>query len=181
MHRVALILIPLAALLTGCNTDAFSGQAPNPYVGAWWQCPPVKSNATGLQHGKKCAQDADCMYGKCVFGSPIAAYDKAIGICTKNNNCAAAAADPDDTSVCSTDSDGTNNFEVIFEKTKTSGNTQRSSATPGGLMKMCGLLCKSDATCTAWNPELPHCGKTNHTYKSVSLGVNGICIKSADQ
>ena len=130
-------------------------------------------NPGGLPHGKKCAQDSDCLYSRCVKGGFLTSYDDTISYCTKNNACAGGASQ--ETAPCGVDN-GTPagaTFYVAFEKSKSGGNPKRTSASP---YKVCAYQCKSDADCAAWNPEMPDCIKASTDY--ISVGVNGVCGKN---
>lgn len=143
-----------------------------PTADKWWVCPPSPVNAGGKLHGQSCTQDSDCLYGMCMFGLPLAAYDKTIGICSKNCGyqgskdaiCASEEGNPvaSDTYYCT------------IEKTIQSGNTLRDTSKPGPF-KMCGHGCKTDDDCKAWNPDLPTCTKVSTP--ALSTNPNGVCIR----
>lgn len=128
-------------------------------TGSWWVCPATKA-ATGLEHGQKCTQDSDCLYGHCVDGGFLTGYTAGIKYCTKNNNCGTAEA------TCAIDGD----FVSMFERSKSGGNTSRTNDEPH---KVCAKACSTDAECAAWNPEMPDCIKNSTDF--VSVGVNGGC------
>ncbi len=158
-------LFVAGALATGCSTDALNPQA-DPYVGAWWECPPVKSNPTGLEHGKACTTDAECMYGKCMKGTFVTGYDASKGgICTKNSGCAKKSGGNGDTVSCATDNSSKMSYYTSFEKSKTYPNPKRTSSDP---YSFCLPKCTSDKECVAWNPNTPHCIKSSTTYISVN-------------
>ncbi len=163
-HRNTNALISLLAALAlfGCSSDGLGGDT-NTRTGKWWQCPPVKG--AGLEHGKKCTTDADCMYGHCFVGGFLTGYNDAIKFCTKNNNC--TGGDSNVTASCS--SDGA--FAPAFEKTASGGNPKRTSPEP---YKVCGRTCTSDAECQAWNAEMPDCIKNSTDYVSLGKGVCGL-------
>ncbi|HAN30391.1 MAG TPA: hypothetical protein DCQ06_02225 [Myxococcales bacterium] len=117
--------------------------------------------ANGLEHGQKCTQDSDCMYGHCFDGGFLTAYTSGIKFCTKNNNCGSGDSVP-----CSVDG----GFASAFEKSISGGNTARTSAEP---FKVCAKICKSNSDCEQWNPELPDCIKNSTDY--VSVGTQGVC------
>lgn len=140
----------------------------------WWNCPPTKQ-ASGALHGKACTKDQECLYGHCMFGHPMAAYDPAIGFCAKNckytgggkaTNCAEENVTPEP------------KFECVFEKTQNSGNDKRakSQVANGLVFAACMKFCKSDAECIQWNPDLPNC--TNQSTKYISLGANKVCVRN---
>lgn len=164
-----LALAAALCLTSGCSSD-------DPFTNTdtrttpWWSCPPVVSNATGLDHGKKCASSAECKYGQCVFGSFIVGYDATKGLCTKNSNCAAKVDGNGATVPCAVDNTATAVYYTTIEKTVGGGNTDRTNPEPH---KICTVGCKSDKECVAWNPDTPHCIKTST--KHVSVGTSGAC------
>ncbi len=149
----------LLLTLPGCSSSALGGGDTNTRTGPWWVCPPVKGS--GLEHGKKCAQDSDCMYGHCFDSGFLAGYVSGIKFCTKNNNCTGG-----DAAVCSTDGA----FASAFEKSTSGGNGKRTSPEP---YKVCAKTCSSDSDCAAWNIEMPDCIKNSTDY--VSVGTTGVC------
>lgn len=140
----------------------------------WWQCPPERTAGSGL-HGEACTSDADCWYGHCLFGSPFAGYDPAIGICTKN--CGFGGPGTGVTECVKDDGNGVV-FTCNFEKTKQSGNDKIAADQPD-VFKACLRSCKADADCVAWNPALPNCAKSSDKY--LSLNPNGVCVKQIPQ
>lgn len=140
----------------------------------WWQCPPDRTNGDGL-HGQACTSDADCWYGHCLFGSPFAGYDPAVGICTKN--CGFGGPGTGFTECVKDDGNGVV-FTCNFEKTKQSGNDKIADGQPD-VFKACLRSCKSDADCLSWNPALPTCAKSSDKY--LSLNPNGVCVKQITQ
>lgn len=139
----------------------------------WWNCAPTKQ-VSGALHGKKCAKDEDCLYGHCMFGHPMAAYDPAIGFCAKNCKYTGGG----EFTSCSKEN-GINDpkFECGFEKTKNSGNDKRNEAqvAPALVFAACLKHCQSSADCVAWNPDLPDC--TNQSTKYISVGANKVCVR----
>ena len=166
-RRTALLLLAALAF-AGCQTIA-SGGSTDTRTGPWWQCPPTK-NATGLEHGKPCDTAADCAYGHCLAGSFLVGYDPTVRFCTKNNACSTTGSDL--TAPCSVDDNQGVTFTAAFEKTRSGGNTARTSAEP---VKLCGKSCKNDGDCSAWNAQMPHCIKNSTMY--VSAGAVGVCGK----
>ncbi len=138
-----------------------------PCVGAqsWASCPPAIAVPGGKLHGQACSQDADCLYGMCMFGLPIAGYDKSVGVCSKNCGMSGGQA------ACSQDGDG--GYACVYEKSQGSGNAKRDPIQAA--FKMCGRTCKTDSDCMAWNPDLPTCAKSSTA--SVSVGPTGVCIR----
>jgi hypothetical protein len=130
---------------------------------ASFECPIKPLNPAGLEHGKACTQDSECMYGNCYFGPPAAGYDPKVGVCTKN--CACAGKD----APCSTD--GVDKYTCAFERTANDGNPKRTPA--NGIHKMCLRICKSDDDCLAWNPALPHCINSDTPF--MKYGVMKYC------
>ena len=171
MSRIALfVTAALIALSSACTSSDGTINNDDTRNTAWWNCPPVVSNAQGLLHGKKCATNADCKFGQCVFGSFIVGYDATKGICTKNSNCAAKEGGNGDTVPCANDNTSSEAFYTTIEKTSSGGNDKRTNPEPH---KICTLGCKDDKTCTAWNPDTPHCIKNSTKY--VSVGTHGAC------
>ena len=149
------MLIITFGWMAGCEVVADAARS-----GPWWQCPPVKA-AAGLEHGQKCTQDSDCLYGHCFDGGFLTGYTPGIKFCTKNNNCGSGDSVP-----CNVDGA----YVSAFEKSTNGGNTARTSSEP---FKVCGKMCKSDSECAAWNPEMPDC--INNSTKYVSVGTQGVC------
>lgn len=135
----------------------------------WWGCAPVPGT-TGALHGQKCEKDADCLYGFCFFGSPLAGYDKAIGICTKNCGYSGGAY-----TTCTKEDTVVDKYYCTIEKTAQVGNPKQDTKQPGPF-KMCGHGCKTDADCAAWNADLPNCLKNSTKY--LSTNPNGVCAKA---
>ncbi len=155
----------------GPKTDAADAAGPQD-VGADvaksdpFQCPVETANPALGKHGVKCTQNSDCMYGSCVFGSPLSGYDSTIGFCTKNCGCTGTAA------VCSTDDiDMNTTFKCVMEKTALGGNPKRDGSKP--VTKMCARACQKDDECVAWNPELPNCMTFSNDYVSIPSGICG--------
>jgi hypothetical protein len=138
----------------------------------WWDCPPEKLHPTGALHGKKCDKNADCLYGRCVVGSPLAAYDSTIKFCTKNNGCGTG-----NLVSCNTENGNGHIFYSVFERSVSGGNPKRDPKKD--VHKFCAKNCKSNTDCVKWNPELPHCMKT--TNKFISFGTNAVCGVDPDQ
>ena len=139
----------------------------------WWACPPVKK-ASGLEHGKACTKDEDCLYSQCVTGGPLTGYDDTIKYCTKNNAC--AGGESATSAPCGAD-DGQPAgvvYKTVFEKTKSGGNPKRDGKTPP--LKVCARTCKTDADCLSWNSQLPDC--IINSTKYVSVGTQGVCGKN---
>lgn len=157
----------IAAGLSGCETVTGSGGTTNTRTGAWWVCPPVKTDGLAL-HGKPCDSNADCAYGHCIAGSFLVGYDASIKICTKNNAC--VGGESNTTAPCSYDNGGGVTFVSAFEKSKSGGNLQRTSAEPA---KICAKSCASDADCSSWNAQTPDCIKNSTDL--VSIGTQGVC------
>ena len=162
------VLVPDIALPT-CDP----GAAP---ADQWWNCPPKKA-AAGELHGKKCAKDEECLYGRCMFGLPHAGYDKAVGMCTKNCGFPSGGM----TTACESDNAGGVSYKCTFEGThpKAGGkNEKRDEAQVPfqRVYKVCLRVCKTDADCAAWNPELPTCLKSSTNY--IKVGTEGVCIKN---
>ncbi|MCO4761135.1 MAG: hypothetical protein KC502_06495 [Myxococcales bacterium] len=162
-HRLFLpiCLLVVAVGTLGCSTDS-SSSAANTRTGPWWVCPPVKG--PGLEHGRKCATNADCMYGHCFDSGFLAGYVPGIKFCTKNNGC--TGGDSSSSAACSTDGA----FASAFEKSTSGGNAKRTSPEP---YKVCAKTCASDAECANWNIEMPDCIKSSTDY--VSMGTKGVC------
>ncbi len=160
----------------GGGTDTGGSTACKPGMtgeAKWFNCPPNPDHPGGKLHGQACATDDECLYGICLFGLPLAAYDKSIGICSKNcgfqgtntyTSCSTEDANPG----------GTDAYYCTMERTATVGNTMRDTSKPG-LFKMCGHNCKSDADCKAWNPDLPTCAKSST--QALSTNPNGVCVR----
>lgn len=150
----------------GSAIDTLAQQDP------WWQCPP-KLTPGGAHHGKKCTQDSDCLYGRCMKGGFLTSYDDAVSYCTKNNACTGAGSG--ETAPCGVDSGAPSGvqYAVAFEKSKSGGNPKRTSVS---VYKVCARQCKSDAECAEWNPEMPDCILASTDY--VSVGVYGVCGKN---
>jgi hypothetical protein len=164
----------LALLQWGCSSDGSLGigggdEPVDTKVGPWWVCPPVKG--AGLEHGKKCSSDAECMYGHCLAGSFLVNYSANIKFCSKNNNCAAKAGGSGASVDCSADNSSSAKFKSTFEVSKTGGNTSRTGAE---VQKLCARDCTSDADCIAWNPEMPNC--TGSVSKLISTGAK-VCAR----
>ncbi|MSP91584.1 MAG: hypothetical protein EXR79_07250 [Myxococcales bacterium] len=162
------VLVPDIALPT-CDP----GAAP---ADQWWNCAPKKAAAAG-PHGKKCAKDEDCAYGRCMFGLPHAGYDKAIGICTKNCGYPSGGM----MTACESDNAAGATYKCTFEGThpKAGGkNEKRDEAQVPfqRVYKACLRVCKADSDCAAWNAELPTCLKTSTNY--IKVGTEGVCIKN---
>lgn len=141
-------------------------------IDPWWSCPPVK-RTTGAAHGKPCKVHDDCLYGNCVKGGHLTGYDDSISYCSKNNACTGGGSLQ--TAPCGSD-DGAPagvTYKSAFEKSKSSGNTKRTSKAP---IKVCARTCKSDSECQGWNPEMPDCITASTKY--ISLGTQGICGKN---
>ncbi len=134
----------------------------------WWTCPPVKG--TGLDHGKKCTKHEECLYGYCMKGGHLTGYDDSISYCTKNNGCTGG-----DAATCAYDDNSPSGvtYKSAFEKSKSGGNTKRTSDQP---VKVCARACKSDSECKQWNADLPDCIKNSTKY--VSIGTQGVCGKN---
>ncbi|MBI5608941.1 MAG: hypothetical protein HY902_08660 [Deltaproteobacteria bacterium] len=139
----------------------------------WFNCPPKPEFPGGKLHGQSCTKDDECLYGICLFGLPLAAYDKAIGICSKNCGFQGTNAHTG----CSTEDanpSGTDAYYCTMERTAAVGNTMRDTSKPA-LFKMCGHNCKSDADCKTWNPDLPTCAKSST--QALSTNPNGVCVR----
>jgi hypothetical protein len=160
------LALALAAALgaSACATDG--PDAGSTRTGPWWSCPPVKG--PGAEHGRACASAADCAYGHCVAGSFLVGYDPSVSICTKNNACTGPGSF--ESAPCSADDGDGVTYVSAFEKTKSGGNPQRTSAEPA---KICARSCTSDATCAAWNPQTPHCITASTAL--ISIGTQGVC------
>jgi hypothetical protein len=135
---------------------------------------PIKAPVPGGKIGTVCTKDEDCKWGSCYFGPPLAGYDKAIGICAKSCSCAGGDANMnscyyDDTK------DLTESYKCVMEKTGGAGNKLFVGPDP---IKMCAKVCKTDADCITWNPEMPNCinGSTNE----LSSGA-AVCGKALPQ
>lgn len=159
----------------GAAKDTSLASSCKPGLGAldrWWLCPPETAHPDKALHGQKCQTDADCLYGLCLFGLPLAGYDKAIGICSKN-----CGFDGGKLAPCALE-DGNpvagDAYYCTIEKTVQSGNTLQDASLPGPF-KMCAHGCKSDADCKAWNPDLPTCLKQSTPH--LSTNPNGICAR----
>ncbi len=153
----------------GAGFDGSSAGVDAGPIDPWWSCPPVKK-ASGAEHGKACTSHADCLYGNCVKGGHLAGYDDSISYCSKNNACTGGTSSL--TTPCGTDDGAPNGvtYKSVFEKSKSGGNTKRTSAAP---VKVCGRVCKSSAECASWNPKMPDCMTSSTDY--VSLGTQGVC------
>lgn len=154
----------------GVTTGTDSAETPDTSGPAdpWCDCPPVKKNPGGLEHGKKCDKHEDCLYGYCMEGGHLTGYDSGVKYCTKNNACGTGG----DATQCETDG----KFKAAFEKTKESGNDKFAGLRCGKVVKLCARQCNSDADCATWNPELPDCIKSSTKY--ISMGVIGVCVKN---
>lgn len=134
-----------------------------------FECPPDQPQGNGGgKHGQTCVKDSDCLYGACVFNAPLAGYDKTIGFCTKNCAC------PSPLAVCSKEDGGGVAYTCTKELTITGGNPKRVAGAPP--QQMCARTCKTDAECSAWNPEMPDCIKNSTKY--ISVGTTGACGKN---
>lgn len=154
--------------------DAIVAQACKPTMTSeekWFNCLPTPVNAGAKLHGESCAVDADCLYGVCMFGLPLAGYDKAIGICTKN--CGFSLA-PSKNIPCDAEDPSGNKFKCVMEKTQKIGNTMRDLSKPD-LFKACARTCVTDNDCKAYNPDLPTCSKSSTA--QLSTPAVGVCIK----
>jgi hypothetical protein len=159
----------------GSAKDTTLAASCKPGLGAldrWWLCPPETSHPGKALHGQPCQADADCLYGLCLFGLPLAGYDKSIGICSKN-----CGFDGGKLAPCALE-DGNpvagDAYYCTIEKTVQSGNSLQDTGLPGPF-KMCAHGCKTDADCKAWNPALPTCLKQSTPH--LSTNPNGICAR----
>ncbi|MBM4346050.1 MAG: hypothetical protein FJ100_21965 [Deltaproteobacteria bacterium] len=138
----------------------------------WFNCEP-KPGAGGKLHGEACTKDDECLYGHCMFGLPVANYDKSIGVCTKNCGYVGGGS-----KFIPCDSEAGNpagaTYYCTFEKTKASGNTMRDTSLPN-VFKVCSRGCKTDADCSKLNPALPTCLKNSTS--ALSTNPNGVCVK----
>ncbi|HAN31373.1 MAG TPA: hypothetical protein DCQ06_07230 [Myxococcales bacterium] len=139
-------------------------------VGPQWDTCPPKVSPGGLAHGKKCSQDSDCLYSRCVTGGFLTSYDNSISYCTKNNACTGGRSK--DTAPCDVDADSPQGvfYGSAFEKSTSGGNTKRTSVSP---VKVCARKCKNDAECAQWNAEMPDCILNSTDYVSTGSGVCG--------
>ncbi len=140
-------------------------------VDNWNLCAPEPVNPGGKLHGEACASDAECLYGRCMFGLPLAGYDPSIGICSKNcglQGSAFAACSIEEGQPTANDA-----YYCTLERSTQTGNTYRNANLP--VFKMCAHGCKTNADCIAWNPALPSCLKQS----TISLSTNpkGVCAK----
>ncbi len=129
-------------------------------------CPIKQADAKLGKHGTACTADADCEYGVCYHGAPLAGYDVTVGFCTKNCTCQQKEATCGDDDV-----DMTTVFKCVFERTNGVGNDkQKAGDAP---VKMCAFVCKTSADCLKWNPSLPDCIVASNKY--ISTPAVGIC------
>ncbi len=155
-----------ACEVTGCSPATSTADQ-------WFACPPQVVNPGGKLHGKACSADSECMYGHCMFGLPLAAYDKSVGICSKNCGFQGSNANTS----CSVEQGNPAASDMYYctaERAATVGNTMRDMSKPA-LFKMCAHGCKGDDDCKAWNPALPTCAKSST--QALSTNPNGVCIK----
>ena len=113
------------------------------------------------------------MYGICLFGLPLAAYEKTIGICSKN--CGFQGTNP--STSCSAEDANPGALDAYYctmERTASVGNAMRDPSKPA-LFKMCGHNCKNDSDCKTWNPDLPTCAKSST--QALSTNPNGVCVR----
>ncbi len=132
-------------------------------------CAPVATNV-GALHGKACTKDSECLYGLCLFGTPVAGYDPKVGVCSKNcgfTDGGAAAA-------CATENTGDKAYVCAIEKTLAAGNTKQDTKLLG-VFHMCALACDLDDDCVAANPALPNCLKASTG--QLSVPPQGVCAK----
>lgn len=137
----------------------------------WFNCVPTPVNAGAKLHGQSCTADADCLYGLCMFGLPLAGYDKAIGICSKNCGYAGGGSK---NIACDAEDPSGNLYKCVMEKTAKIGNAYR-DPTKQDLFKSCARTCVSDNDCKAWNPDLPTCTKVSTG--QLSTPAVGVCVK----
>ena len=139
----------------------------------WFQCEPIPGK--GKLHGESCTQDADCLYGSCMFGLPVANYDKAIGVCNKNCGYVGGGSK---FIACGSEDDNPKSavYKCVIEKTQEIGNTKQDKSLPN-VYKMCVRNCLSDADCLAWNPALPNCHNGNSSTQELSTPPSKLCIK----
>ena len=160
-----------AATDVAAGTDASSTCPANlSSAEAWWQCVPEIVH-TGKLHGEACTSDADCLYGHCLFGNPYAAYDPAIGFCSKNCGFNKFGSP---TTPCAADDGNGVAYTCNFEKSKNSGNDKIPDTQPD-VYKVCLRQCKTDAECLAANPALPTCIANSDKY--LSVGAQKVCGK----
>lgn len=109
-----------------------------------------------------------------MFGLPVAGYDPAIGVCSKNCKFGSGGQ-----TSCSVDNKTQPDYECIFETTAKIGNDKRRAdrIAAGRVFGMCAKFCKLSDDCKAWNPALPDCVKSSSKY--LSIGTKGVCVKSA--
>lgn len=137
----------------------------------WFNCVPTPINAGAKLHGQSCAADADCLYGICMFGLPLAGYDKAIGVCSKNCGYSGGGSK---NIACDAEDPSGNLYKCVMEKTQKIGNTYR-DVTKQDLFKSCARTCVNDNDCKAWNPDLPTCTKVSTS--QLSTPAVGVCVK----
>ena len=139
----------------------------------WFNCVPTLGKS-GKLHGETCTQDSDCLYGQCMFGLPIAFYDKSIGVCTKN--CGYVGGGSNYIACGSEDDNPTGaTYKCVTEKTTAVGNTKQDKTLPN-VYKMCVRTCLKDDDCAKWNPALPNCVKSSTN--ELSTPPVGVCVKS---
>ncbi len=138
----------------------------------WFNCEP-KPGTAGKLHGEACTKDDECLYGHCMFGLPIANYDKSVGICNKNCGYVGGGSK---FIVCASENNNPAGaaYYCTYEKTQASGNTMRDKSLPD-LFKVCSRGCKTDADCIKINPALPTCLKASN--QVLSTNPNGACAK----
>lgn len=137
----------------------------------WFNCLPTPVNPGAKLHGQGCTADADCLYGQCMFGLPLAGYDKSIGICTKNCGYSGGGSK---NIACDAEDPSGNLYKCVYEKTQKIGNTYR-DLTKQDLFKACARTCANDNDCKAWNPDLPTCTKSSTG--QLSTPAVGVCVK----
>lgn len=136
----------------------------------WFNCEP-KPSAAGKLHGEACTKDDECLYGHCMFGLPIANYDKSIGICNKNCGYVGGGSKFIE---CASENNNPAGANYYCNYEKTQANTMRDKTMPD-LFKVCSRGCKTDADCIKINPALPTCLKTST--QVLSTNPNGACAK----
>lgn len=154
--------------------DAIAAPACKPTMTSeekWFNCLPTPVNAGAKLHGESCAADADCLYGVCMFGLPLAGYDKAIGVCTKNCGFSLGSSK---NIACDAEDPSGNKFKCVMEKTQKIGNTMRDLAKQD-LFKSCARTCANDNDCKAYNPDLPTCTKVSTA--QLSTPAVGVCVR----
>ncbi len=137
----------------------------------WFNCLPTPVNTGAKLHGESCAVDADCLYGVCMFGLPLAGYDKNIGICSKNCGYSLGSSK---NIACDAEDPSGNKYKCVMEKTQKIGNTLR-DLTKQDLFKSCARTCVNDNDCKAYNPDLPTCTKVSTG--QLSTPAVGVCVK----